>query len=99
MIETPFTRLVGCTVPLQLAGMGSIAPPELAAAVSDAGGLGQFTIAGWPLEMAEERLDRIGALTPRPFGVNLLIPFLDMSILELAATRARVVDFFWGQPD
>jgi nitronate monooxygenase len=99
MIETPFTRLVGCTMPLQLAGMGSILSPELAAAVSDAGGLGQITFAGLPLEVAEQRLDRIRALTARPFGVNLLIPFLDMRILELAASRARVVDFFWGQPD
>jgi nitronate monooxygenase len=99
MIDTPFTRLVGCTVPLQLAGMGRILSPELAAAVSDAGGLGQITFAGWPVEVAEQRLDRLRTLTSRPFGVNLLIPYLDMQVLELAATRARVVDFFWGDPD
>jgi nitronate monooxygenase len=98
-METPFTRLVGCTVPLQLAGMGNIVSPELAAAVSEAGGLGQITFAGWPLAVVEQRLDRIRALTSRPFGVNLLIPYLDMEILELAAPRARVIDFFWGQPD
>ena len=99
MIETAFTRLVGCTVPLQLAGMGSILSPELAAAVSDAGGLGQITFAGWPVDVAEQRLDRVRALTSRPFGVNLLIPYLDVDVLDLAASRARVVDFFWGQPD
>jgi len=99
MIETPFTRLVGCQLPLQLAGMGSILSPELAAAVSDAGGLGQITIARWPVEEAERRLDRLRALTSRPFGVNLLIPYLDREVLGLAATRARVIDFFWGQPD
>jgi NAD(P)H-dependent flavin oxidoreductase YrpB (nitropropane dioxygenase family) len=99
MMETPFTRLVGCTVPLQLAGMGSILSPELTAAVSEAGGLGQITFAGLPLELAEQRLERIRALTSRPFGVNLLIPYLDMEVLDLAASRARVIDFFWGQPD
>jgi nitronate monooxygenase len=99
MMETPFTRLVGCTVPLQLAGMGAISSVELTAAVSEAGGLGQVTLAGTPLEVADERLERIRALTSRPFGVNLLIPYLDLPILELAAVRARVIDFFWGQPD
>ncbi|MEX2011330.1 MAG: nitronate monooxygenase [Chloroflexota bacterium] len=99
MGETPFTRLVGCTVPLQLAGMGNILTPELGAAVSEAGGLGQVTFAGWPLEVVEQRLERFRALTSRPFGVNLLIPYLDMEILELVASRARVIDFFWGDPD
>jgi len=99
MLETSFTRLVGCQLPLQLAGMGSILSAELAAAVSEAGGLGQVTFAGWPVEEAEQRLDRVRALTSRPFGVNLLIPYLDMEVLDLAVTRARVVDFFWGHPD
>ena len=35
-----FARLVGCRLPLQLAGMGSVCGPELAAAVCEAGGLG-----------------------------------------------------------
>jgi len=99
MLETAFTRLVGCTVPIQLAGMGSILSPELAAAVSNAGGLGQLTFAGVELEDARRRLDRLSKLTSKPFGVNVLIPYLDMGILEMAAPRARVIDFFWGDPD
>lgn len=99
MLETSFTRLVGCTVPIQLAGMGSILSPELAAAVSDAGALGQVTFAGIELEEARRRLDRLCALTSRPFGVNILIPYLDREILEIVAPKARVVDFFWGDPD
>lgn len=99
MLETAFTRLVGCTVPIQLAGMGSILSRELAAAVSEAGGLGQITFAGTSPEIAEARLGRIRELTSRPFGVNLLIPYLDRTILEMAAPKARVIDFFWGEPD
>src|SRR5437660_5757793 len=99
MLETAFTRLVGCTVPIQLAGMGSILSPELAAAVSNAGALGQITFAGIELEDARRRLNRLSQLTSNPFGVNVLIPYLDMEIVELAATRARVIDFFWGDPD
>ena len=41
MLQTRFPELVGCSTPLQLAGMGSqIGSPELAAAVARAGGLG-----------------------------------------------------------
>ncbi|OLC23443.1 MAG: hypothetical protein AUI42_06070 [Actinobacteria bacterium 13_1_40CM_2_65_8] len=99
MLETAFTRLVGCNVPIQLAGMGSILSPELAAAVSNAGALGQITFAGIEVDDARRRLDRLSQLTSKPFGVNVLIPYLDMGILEMAAPRARVIDFFWGDPD
>jgi nitronate monooxygenase len=99
MLETAFTRLIGCNVPVQLAGMGSILSLELAAAVSNAGALGQITFAGIEAEDARMRLDRLSSLTSKPFGVNLLIPYLDREILEMAARRARVIDFFWGDPD
>ncbi|HMJ38018.1 MAG TPA: nitronate monooxygenase [Verrucomicrobiae bacterium] len=98
MLETAFTRLAGCTVPIQLAGMGSILSPELAAAVSNAGALGQVTLTG-DVDDATRRLDRLSSLTSKPFGVNLLIPYLDRDVLALAALRARVIDFFWGDPD
>ena len=42
MLPTRFTALLGCTVPLQQAGMGGIATPPLALAVADAGGLGML---------------------------------------------------------
>ena len=97
-MQTAFTRLVGCTVPIQLAGMGSILSPELAAAVSNAGGLGQLTLTG-NVDDARRRLDRLAPLTSKPFGINQLIPYLDRGVLDLAAHRARVIDFFWGDPD
>jgi NAD(P)H-dependent flavin oxidoreductase YrpB (nitropropane dioxygenase family) len=80
--------------------MGSILTPELAAAVSEAGGLGQITLAGASLDLAQQRLEKLQSLTSKPFGVNLLIPYLDdLQILDLVAPRARVIDFFWGDPD
>jgi nitronate monooxygenase len=99
LLETAFTRLVGCTVPIQLAGMGSILSPELAAAVSGAGALGQITFAGIEVEDARQRLEKLTSLTTRPFGVNLLIPYLDKQILEMSVKKAKVIDFFWGDPD
>ncbi len=40
-ITTRFTKLAGCQVPIQQAGMGGVSTPELAAAGSSAGGLGR----------------------------------------------------------
>ncbi len=99
MIETDFTRLVGCTVPIQLAGMGAIVGPELAAAVSEAGALGQISFVQTDPAVARQRLDRIEQLTRKPYGVNLVLPYVDPTILMMAARRARVIDFFWGEPD
>jgi nitronate monooxygenase len=99
MIETDFTRLVGCTVPIQLAGMGAIVSPELAAAVSEAGALGQISFVQTDPAVAKQRLERLEQLTRKPYGVNLLLPYVDPEILLMASRRARVVDFFWGDPD
>jgi nitronate monooxygenase len=99
MLETDLTRLVGCTVPIQLAGMGAIVSPELAAAVSEAGALGQISFVQTDPAVAEQRLDRIEQLTRKPYGVNFVLPYIDPTILMMAARRARVVDFFWGDPD
>jgi len=99
VIETDFTRLVGCTVPIQLAGMGAVVSPELAAAVSEAGALGQISFVQTDPAVAKQRLDRLEQLTRKPYGVNLLLPYVDPEILILASRRARVVDFFWGDPD
>jgi len=99
VIETDFTRLVGCTVPIQLAGMGAVVSPELAAAVSEAGALGQISFVQTDPAVAKQRLDRLEQLTGKPYGVNLLLPYVHPEILMMASRRARVVDFFWGDPD
>ncbi len=74
--------------------MGAIARHELAAAVSDAGGLG--TIAGARAPIAAE-LAAARRLTDRPVAVNLLLPFLRPGDAEAAAAADAIVTF-WGQP-
>ena len=98
MAKPTFTDLVGCALPLQLAGMGGVSTPELAAAVGDAGGLGMIGAAGVPIGMLGAMLETVEA-TGKPFGVNFLMPFLDPEALALAAGKARVVEFFFGDPD
>ncbi len=98
-MSTSFTELIGCTAPIQLAGMGPVCSDELCAAVSEAGGLGQITVAGFPVDVLETRLDHIRSLTSKPTGANFVIPYLDRECLRVVASVARVVDFFWGDPD
>ena len=98
MTTPSFTDLVGCARPLQLAGMGGVSTPELAAAVSNAGGLGMIGASGVPVDMLGGVLEILQA-TSKPFGVNFLMPFLDPEALALAAGKARVVEFFFGDPD
>ena len=95
-----FTDLVGCRLPLQLAPMGGGAgTPELAVAVCRAGGLGMVSASHLvPLTDQLRVLESAGA-TPAGvgfFGWELAHTEAD---LELAASRARVVDVFWGVPD
>jgi NAD(P)H-dependent flavin oxidoreductase YrpB (nitropropane dioxygenase family) len=80
--------------PVVQAGMGAIARHELAAAVSDAGGLG--TIAGARAPIATE-LAAARRLTDRPIAINLLLPFVRPGDVEAAADADAVVTF-WGEP-
>ena len=99
MLRTAFTELVGVEAPIQMSGMGSVGGPELAAAVSQAGGLGTNTVAGLTANEVEARADLIRTHTKKPFAINFLIPVVDKEAVEAAARVCRVVDFFWGQPD
>lgn len=86
--------LHGLPVPVVQAGMGYIARHELAAAVSEAGGLG--TIAGARAAIATE-IASARRLTGRPIAVNLLLPFVQPGDVK-AAAAADVIVTFWGIP-
>jgi nitronate monooxygenase len=84
--DTPLSRLLGVRLPIVLAPMaGGPSTPRLAAAVSEAGGLG--SLAGAMLPPAELRaaIRETRALTERPFAVNLFAPLPAPSGERLAA--------------
>ena len=100
MMQTRFTRLVGCELPIQMAGMGGVAIPPLVIAVCRAGGLGMLSGAHSSPETMQRLLDDVRAGTDRPFGVNFLMPYLrETACVDAAAAVARVVEFFYGAPD
>ncbi len=84
--STRFTDLVGCALPLQLAGMGGVGTTELAAAVVTAGGLGM--------------VPRSEAPASGTCGLNFIVPFVSsLDMVREAASSVRVVEFFYGDPD
>ena len=76
-----------------------MATPKLAAAVSEAGGLGTVSLVFMPPAEVETALDALAARTTGPVGLNVLMPFLDADVVKVAASRVRVVEFFYADPD
>ncbi|MCP5040045.1 MAG: nitronate monooxygenase, partial [bacterium] len=80
MLRTEFCERVGIEYPVILAGMGPVAgtgdpvaAAELAAAVSNAGGLGMIGGVSYPPDRLREEIRKVKSLTDKPFGVDLLL--------------------------
>lgn len=73
MIRTPLCELLGIEHPILQGGMAWAASAELAAAVSNAGGLGIVGAGNLPAEAVRAELRRVRSLTNRPFGANVPI--------------------------
>jgi NAD(P)H-dependent flavin oxidoreductase YrpB (nitropropane dioxygenase family) len=88
--------MFGCQCPVQQAGMGGVATPDLALAVARAGGIGMLSGAiGREAHTAQLDVVPVDAA----IGVNFLMPFLDRAAAEEAAARIHYVEFFWAPPD
>lgn len=99
MIRTRFTQLLEARVPIQLAAMPGVSTPGLVSAVAAAGGVGMLPAALMPPALLEQVLEDLVGTTPGAVGVNFLVPFLDRECVEVAARKARLVEFFYGDPD
>lgn len=73
-LHTPLCDLLGIEYPIILAGMGGAAGPTLAAAVSNAGGLGVIGATGYTPDELREMIRKVRSLTDKPFGIDLLLP-------------------------
>jgi len=65
--------LLGIKYPIIQGGMANIATHELAAAVSNAGGLGLIGSGGWDVDRVREEIRSLKKLTDKPFGVNIML--------------------------
>ena len=71
MIRTPLCEMLGIEHPIVQGGMAWAATPELAAAVSNAGGFGIVGAGNSPTDVVRHELRRVRELTSRPFGANV----------------------------
>jgi NAD(P)H-dependent flavin oxidoreductase YrpB (nitropropane dioxygenase family) len=73
-LHTRICDLFGIEVPIVLAGMGGASTPALAAAVSNAGGLGVLGAAACSPDELRAWIRKTRSLTDKPFGVDTLLP-------------------------
>jgi enoyl-[acyl-carrier protein] reductase II len=73
MNKFAFFHKLGVKYPLIQGGMAWISDSSLAAAVSNAGGIGMIAAANAPLEYVKQEIRKTKALTDKPFGVNIML--------------------------
>jgi len=77
------TEMLGVELPIVQAPMGWIARSQLAAAVSNAGGMGIIETSSGELDVIKEEIKKMRTLTDKPFGVNIAQAFVrDPSIAQ-----------------
>ena len=101
MIYTPICEMLGIEYPILQGGMAHISDARLAAAVSNAGGLGIISAANGDVDWVEEQIDTALSLTDKPFGVNIMLMGENIdSIAELVAKKkVAVVTTGAGNPE
>ncbi len=98
-MRTPLCETLGIDYPILQAAIGGAAGPELAAAVSNAGGLGTVALTGWGGDGAKKLIRETRGLTKRGFATNVVLAYdVEAEIDAMLEERPKVVSFFWGDP-
>ena len=99
-MKTRITRMLGIDHPILQGGMAWAATAELAAAVSEAGGLGIIGAGNMPADLVKKEIDKAKALTARAFGVNIMLlsPYVDDVVGVVLDARVPVVTTGAGNP-
>lgn len=96
-MRTELCHLLGIEHPILQAAIGGISCPELAAAVSNAGGLGSIAMTGWGYEGTKARLLRSAELTNHGIVANVLLSYdVGAEIEAILEHPPKAVSFFWG---
>ena len=99
-MKTRITELLGIEYPIIQGGMAWVAEHNLAAAVSEAGGLGLIGAANAPAEVIREEIRKTKELTKKPFGVNIMLmsPYADEIAKVVVEEHIKVVTTGAGNP-
>ena len=100
MLTTPLCPLLGIEVPIILAPMDTCTSAELAAAVSNAGGLGGIGTVFRSFAAIKRDIDMAQRLTQRPFAINHIPQTLDAEAFRYTLqARPAVISFTLADPD
>lgn len=88
--------MFGAKIPILQAPIGGSAPPELAAAVANAGAIGGLALTGWSGPEAAEVIAKTRDLTDGLFFVNLLLAFEPECVTEILESSVPIVTFSFG---
>ena len=100
MIKSPICEMLGITYPVFQGGMAWISDGRLAAAVSEAGGLGLISAMNADAGYLQEQIRQARALTDKPFGVNIMLmsPHVEAVAKTVIEEGVQVVTTGAGSP-
>ena len=100
-MKTEITELLGIEYPIIQGGMAWVAEYHLAAAVSEAGGLGLIGAASAPAEWVRQQVQEVKKRTDKPFGVNIMLmsPYADEVAKVIVEEKVPVVTTGAGNPE
>ena len=100
-MQTRVTELLGIEKPVIQGGMAWVAEYHLAAAVSEAGGLGLIGAASAPADWVRDQIREARKLTDKPFGVNIMLmsPHADEVAKVIVEEGVKVVTTGAGSPE
>ena len=98
--DNPVCEMLGIRYPVIQGGMAWVADAELAAAVSNAGGLGLIAAMNSNGEQLREQIKRAKTLTDKVFGVNLMLmsPYIEEAVNVVCEEKVQVVTTGAGNP-
>ncbi|MBQ4527843.1 MAG: nitronate monooxygenase [Clostridia bacterium] len=101
MINSKICNMLGITYPIFQGGMAHISDGKLAAAVSEAGGLGIISAASGDVEYVKNQIDIASSLTKKPIGINVML--MGNNVEEIAKmisqSKVSVVTTGAGNPE
>lgn len=99
-MKTRLTELLEIEYPIIQGGMAWVAEHRLAAAVSNAGGIGLIGAGGAPASFVREQVQKAKEMTDKPFGVNIMLmnPEADQIAQVVVEEGVKVVTTGAGNP-
>ncbi len=99
-MNTRICKLLGIEYPIFQGGMAWVATAELAAAVSNGGGIGFIAAGNAPADVVREQIRKAKSLTDKPFGVNVMMmsPFVEEVMQVIVEEKPAAVATGAGNP-